>query len=78
MNENPLDHSKAMIKDKWAFIPFQVPTKGVPLKSRKLPADYELLLIERNGVQRAFSMQEMVYHHIAQGELAGEPFLLSF
>ncbi len=73
-----IDRSNATINDTWQFDPFTVPTAGQPLKQANLPADYELLVIERNGEKRAFSMQEMAYHHVAQGELAGEPYLVSF
>lgn len=73
-----IDHSNAVIKDSWQFKPFCAPATGKPLRSLALPADYELILIERNGERRAFSMQEMAYHHVAQGELGGEPYLVSF
>jgi hypothetical protein len=43
-----------------------------------LPNQYELIIAERNGERRAFSMQEMAYHHIAQGALGGEPILVAF
>ena len=72
------NYDGGFIKKRWTFKPFHVPAKGLPLSSLNLPDDYELILIERNGEHRAFSMQEMVYHHVAQGELAGEPYLVSF
>ncbi len=73
-----IDRSNATINDTWQFDPFAVPAAGQLLKQANLPANYELLVIERKGERRAFSMQEMAYHHVAQGELAGEPYLVSF
>ncbi|PTX55360.1 uncharacterized protein DUF3179 [Melghirimyces profundicolus] len=38
----------------------------------------ELLVVERGGKAHAFSVFQMAYHHTAQGELAGEPYLVAF
>ncbi len=73
-----VDYSNASISDKWRFEPFQVPAQGELLKEQRLPDDFELILVERNGERRAFSMREMAYHHVAQGELGGVPFLVCF
>lgn len=73
-----IDRKNAFISRKWHFQPFQVSGEGEFLKDMNLPDDFELILAERNGARRAFSMREMAYHHIAQGELGGEPFLVSF
>jgi len=73
-----IDRTNAQIRDSWDFTPFQVPPTGIPLKDQKLPGDYELILVERNGERRALSRLEMAYHHVAQGTLAGEPYLVSF
>ncbi len=61
-----IDHSSAVITDTWQFKPFHVPATGKPLRSLALPADDELILIERNGEWWAFSMQEMAYHHVSK------------
>ena len=37
-----------------------------------------LLLMERDGAAIAFLARQMAYHHVAQGEFAGEPYLISF
>lgn len=73
-----IDRRKATINDKWNFTPFQVPAETTLLRDMNLPSDYELIVVERKDVYRAFSMRELAYHHLAQGELAGEPFLISF
>ena len=62
----------------FAFEPFQVPDQGVPLSSLNLPADLELLIVIRAGAARALVAREMAYHHVAQGTLHREPYLVSF
>jgi hypothetical protein len=65
-------------KNGFAFPPFSVPAHGTPLAALALPQDTELLVFSRNGAWRGLVAREMAYHHIAQGELAGEPYLVSF
>jgi len=62
----------------FAFEPFQVPANGVQLDRLKLPPDLELIVFSRNGRRRALIAREMAYHHVAQGALDGEPYLVSF
>jgi hypothetical protein len=62
----------------FAFHPFLVPDKGVPLAELDLPPDLELILFARQGGSRALIARELAYHHVAQGELAGQPYLISF
>jgi len=62
----------------FAFEPFQVPAQGASLSSLNLARDLELITITRSGVTRALVAREMAYHHVAQGELNGEPYMVSF
>jgi len=62
----------------FAFEPFQVPRLGASLSSLSLPADLELITFTRGGATRAVIAREMAYHHVAQGELEGQPYLISF
>ena len=62
----------------FAFEPFQVPARGIPLEKLSLPPDLELIVLARSGERRALIAREMAYHHVAQGVLAGEPYLVSF
>lgn len=62
----------------FAFAPFQVPPLGISISNLTLPSDLELILFTRNGMTRALVAREMAYHHVAQGELNGEPYLVSF
>jgi hypothetical protein len=62
----------------FAFPPFQVPAQGTLLSSLSLSADLELILFSRGGLTRALVAREMAFHHVAQGELGGHPYLVSF
>jgi hypothetical protein len=62
----------------FAFEPYQIPTQGVPLASLDLPADLELIVFSRGRLKHALVAREMAYHHVAQGILDGQPYLVSF
>lgn len=62
----------------FAFTPLQVPDKGVPLFRLNLPANLELIIVKRGEAARALVAREMAYHHVAQGQLNGEPYMVSF
>lgn len=38
----------------------------------------DILTIAREGIALAFLTRQMAYHHVAQGTLAGHPYLVSF
>jgi hypothetical protein len=67
-----------LLKIGFFFKPFIVPVKGVSLSEANVDADEELIVIKRNNKYRALLAREMAYHHVAQGELAGEPYLVTF
>lgn len=60
------------------FVPFRPEGPGVPLAEAGLRDDEELLVAERGGEAVGFVMRQMAYHHTAQGELAGKPYLVTF
>lgn len=60
------------------FQRFRVPGEAEPLQSARLSADTELIVFARGDASRALLLAEMAYHHLAQGELGGEPYLVSF
>jgi len=62
----------------FAFEPFRVPAEGTFLANIDLPVDLELITFSRGGEARALVAREMAYHHVAQGELGGQPYLVSF
>jgi len=62
----------------FAFQPFHVPKQSASLSSLNLPLDLELITFSRGGTTHALIAREMAYHHVAQGELEGQPYLISF
>ncbi len=60
------------------FSRFRTPKTGVPLASTGLNPKEQLLVFERGGEQRALILNQRAYHHVAQGEVAGEPYLVTF
>ncbi|MEM9777210.1 MAG: hypothetical protein AAF902_21705 [Chloroflexota bacterium] len=75
-----INRSKINIqKDGFEFTPFR-PTheSEMPLTDAGLKPDIELIAFERNGERRVLLLTEMHYHHVCQGELAGEPYLVTF
>ena len=77
MNE-PFDVSRAQLDDPDMFERFLVPDRGEPLREAGLSTDTGIMLVERGGETRAFLLHQLTYHHVAQGELAGEPYVVSF
>ena len=77
---NQIDRSKMKIKKRgFRFRPFRPTDKHeLLLKEAGLAKERELLAFERGGKRRVLLVDEMIYHHVAQGELAGEPYLVSF
>ncbi len=72
---------RAILDDAWGFDPFPV-TKMEPLKSAledgRVTEETGVLLLERGGTRLALLTEQMAFHHIAQGELEGEPWMVSF
>ena len=72
---------RAILSDVWGFDPFPVstmePLKGA-LEGGKVGEDTAILLVKRGDTRLALLTEQMSYHHIAQGELEGEPWMVSF
>jgi len=60
------------------FPRFCVRRAGTPLAEAGLPAATPLLVFERGGERRALLVRQMTWHHVAQGELAGQPYVVVF
>ena len=75
------DPGRAILNDEPRFDPFR-PTALEPLedavKDGRLKDDTPVMVLERKGRHLALSTMQMSYHHVAQGELAGEPWMVSF
>ncbi len=72
------DASRASLKSPDFFRRFRVSGNGKPLGNAGLKPQTQLLVFERGGKRRALLRHQMIYHHVAQGELAGEPYLITF
>ena len=75
------DSSVARLSDRTRFVPLQVTeTRSLreALDDGRLSKDTPLLVMERGSLHLALLTRQMTYHHIAQGELAGEPWMVSF
>ncbi len=72
------DPARAKLRGRSLFPPLAVKGEGEALADSGLAADDELIVIERGGAKISFVLREMAYHHVAQGELGGEPYLVSF
>jgi len=72
------DAERASLKSPDFFRRFRVSGEGKPLRSTGLKPQTQLLVFERGGQRRALLRHQMIYHHVAQGELAGEPYLVTF
>ncbi|MFQ6012751.1 MAG: DUF3179 domain-containing (seleno)protein [Thermoplasmata archaeon] len=69
---------RAWLRDPDLFQRFRVSDEGEPLAAAGLDPKAMLLVVERANARRAFLVTEMAYHHLAQGELGGAPYLVSF
>jgi len=72
---------RAILSDSDLFKPLMVKkTIGLQdaLDKGTVKADSDLLLLNHPDEQIAFIKGEMAYHHVAQGTIAGEPYLVSF
>jgi hypothetical protein len=69
---------KAHLQGADMFRRFRVPAHGEPLARAGLAEDHFVLLFERAGELRALDATQMTYHHVAQGELAGEDYVVTF
>lgn len=75
------DVDRAEIIDSTIFLPFYV-TDTQPLRDALsegvINEAAPLLVMEHEAGTLALSMDQMTYHHVAQGEIAGEPWMVSF
>ncbi len=74
----PFNTDLARLRGPDLFKRFSVPDTGEPLAEAGLDPEEDLIVVERAATRRVLRVQEMIFHHLAQGELAGEPYLVSF
>ena len=75
-----IDRTKLnVVKKGFRFLPFRPEKRHhTKLSAGNFKPDRELIAFERHGERRVVLLNEMTYHHIIQGELAGEPYLVTF
>jgi len=69
---------RATLQKPDTFLRYRVSGDGTPLKSAKLKPKEQLLIFQRGDQRAALSKRQMIYHHVAQGELAAEPYVITF
>ena len=75
------DTSRVLLYDTTRFQPFNVTetrTLRDALNDDVVHEDTPLLVLEGSSGSLALLVEQMAYHHVAQGELAGEPWMVSF
>ena len=60
------------------FPRFRVTGPGRPLRSAGLEDEELVAIVERRGKRLGLVVRQLAVHHVAQGELAGEPWAVSF
>ena len=75
------DIQRAYVADSTVFPPFVATDsrslRGA-LRANVISEDTPLLVLDHRAGMLALSMEQLAYHHAAQGEIAGEPWLVSF
>ena len=75
------DLDRAWFADRTMFVPFEA-TETQPLSEALAEGLLEegtaLLVFEQEMGNLAFVTQQLAYHHVAQGDIAGEPWMVSF
>jgi hypothetical protein len=75
------DPDRAILNEEPWFDPFRV-TGTEPLArvlgEGRVAEETPLLVVERSGRHLALVTTQMAYHHLAQGTLAGEPWMVAF
>ena len=79
--DSEFDIDIARIGVRSRFEPFRV-SESEPLldamSSGRLQGDTRVLVMDHSAGRLAFLTDQMVYHHVAQGEIDGEPWMVSF
>ena len=77
------DSARAVLREKPLFQPFypqerELSALAAAMERGKVEPGQNLLVTVREGGTIALDQAQMSYHHVAQGELAGEPWLVAF
>ena len=73
----PFDAARATLGKPDSFPRFRT-AGAVTVAARRLPDRTPLVVFERGGEQRGLLLRQLVFHHVVQGTLAGEPYIVTF
>ena len=72
------DATRAWLRGPDHFPRFEVRAPATPVEATELGDDEVIVVARRHDEAVGFRKREIAYHHLAQGTLAGEPYLVSF
>ena len=75
------DPDRAILREQPSYLPFRVTeTQSLAdaLKDGAVERDTPMLVMQHEGATFALITNQMAYHHVAQGNLLGEPWLVTF
>ena len=79
--QTEFDAGRALLLHTDMFAPFYVQTTRLlrhVLASGDVRQDAPVLVAERDAATIVLLRRQLTYHHVAQGEMAGEPWMISF
>jgi len=79
--EEEFDRQRAILAGRAMFPPFRVQRTrplAQALRSGLIPADHRLLVVPLQRGVVTLDPAQMTFHHVAQGALAAEPWLVAF
>ena len=80
-NQELFDVARATLRKKPMFPPFYVKQSrrlSDLLDAGKIALDTDLLVLDHAGGTIVLDKTQMAQHHVAQGEMAGKPWLVTF
>mgnify|MGYP001818000696 FL=1 len=75
------DPDRAIFWQEPNFVPFRNPTwepLGEALRAGKVEEDQPVMVFEMGGEAMVLVTSQMSYHHVAQGDRNGEPWMVTF
>lgn len=82
MQTEEFDRKRAFLTKKEMFPRFRVQGKHEALEplvqNGRIQADDDLLIVERAGYRLGFLTKHLEYHHVAEGELGGQPYVIGY
>ena len=75
------DKRRALLLHRDIFDPYHVTTTSLlrnALSRADLSENAPVMVVERGAATLVLLTQQLLYHHVAQGKLAGAPWMVSF